>query len=514
MNKNAIGYIRISTRDQSKYSLDDQADAVREYCQHYGLELLNIFRDNGEHSDTFDRADFIALEQYIKKLKGHVRYLIVMAHDRFSRDLSEALRKIRELERKYRIKVLAVDEPLDIDPEDPDVFMQRAFKYLMANQELLSIRKRTRRGIHNAMAAGRFVQKAPLGYVNAKDESGKGIIVVDEAKAAIIQEIFRLYLSGMPYFRIAQEMRSKGFKLTGNGSIQVILGNCVYAGLIRVPAYNKKPERLVKGLHDALVTELDYWKVQELMGKNKRPSKAQPKEDVPLRGVLKCWCGKNMTAGWSKGKYKYYLYYRCTKHTNVNVSGIILHRDFGKLLGLMNLDEKQVEYVRASAGKKLKEALSKREKQLGELRKVLGALEQKIHRLEEKMMNDEIEGATYKKWSGKYSEEKAALLSEILKLNTNYEEKWNRLSVLLGELTRLPELFEELPVRKKHMLVKGVFKHGLVYSEGSYRTPWLHPAVSHNELIMKEKGLLVVEQPNAIWNQIPVSSLDRNRTCI
>src|SRR3546814_9787999 len=66
--------------------------------------------------------------------------------------------------------------------------------------------------------------------------------------------------------------------------------------------------------------------------------------------------------------------------------------------------------------------------------------------------------------------------------------------------------------RQKHMLLNGVFDRGLVYSDGAYRTPWLHPALSHNQLKMKEKGLLYVEQPNDIWRQIPLSSRSEEHT--
>lgn len=49
-----------------------------------------------------------------------------MEHDRFSRDLSEALSKIKKFESIYGIKVVSVDEPLDIDTEDTSVFISRA----------------------------------------------------------------------------------------------------------------------------------------------------------------------------------------------------------------------------------------------------------------------------------------------------------------------------------------------------------------------------------------------------
>jgi hypothetical protein len=88
--------------------------------------------------------------------------MVVMEHDRFSRDLSEALLKIKKFESQYGVKVVSVDEPLDIDPTDPTVFISRAFRYATANAELLNIRARTIRGIKRAHLEGRFVNKAPM----------------------------------------------------------------------------------------------------------------------------------------------------------------------------------------------------------------------------------------------------------------------------------------------------------------------------------------------------------------
>lgn len=251
----ALGYRRLSSRDQSNYSLEYQQKAIDDYCQRNSLHLLTTFTDNGECSDTFDRADFIALEDYIKTQKGKARYLIIFAHDRFSRDLSEALAKIKVLENKFGIKVLAVDEPLDLDIEDPDVFLQRAFKYLMANQELLRIRQRTRKGIRTATESGRFVNKAPYGYNNVKDRDGKGLIVVNSDEAEIVRLIFREFLLGNSIKGVEDIAKSKGFSKTGNGAITRVLEKCTYAGLVLVKADKDNPEKYVKGIHQPIISE-------------------------------------------------------------------------------------------------------------------------------------------------------------------------------------------------------------------------------------------------------------------
>src|SRR4051794_33266448 len=102
---NAIGYMRLSIRDQSRYSLEYQEESIRDYCRRNNIELTALFKDNGESSYTFDRPDYKAVEAFIKKHKGQNQYFIIMDHDRFSRNLSEALSKITELEVKFGIKV-------------------------------------------------------------------------------------------------------------------------------------------------------------------------------------------------------------------------------------------------------------------------------------------------------------------------------------------------------------------------------------------------------------------------
>ncbi len=120
------------------------------YCKRNKLNVLGVFKDNGESSYTFGRPDYKALEAYLKKYKGECQYLIVLDHDRFSRNLPEALMKIAELEKKHGVKVLSTSERVELDTSDPDVFMKRALDYMMSNKELFNIRKRTKQGVRNA----------------------------------------------------------------------------------------------------------------------------------------------------------------------------------------------------------------------------------------------------------------------------------------------------------------------------------------------------------------------------
>lgn len=507
----AIGYIRLSIKDQSQYSLEYQEKSIRDYCDRNQVELLAVFKDNGKSSYTFDRPDYIALENFIKKHKRMVKYLVVLDHDRFSRNLSEALAKIDSLEKKHGLKVLATNEPLDLDTSDPSVFMDRAFKYLIANAELFRIRKRVKMGVRHAIESGRFVNSAPFGYKNARDENGKGIIIIEETKADVIKKVFADYLDGKQAFIIHKEVKALGFSIQGNSAIVRVLGNCVYAGLIRVPAYKNSPERYVKGKHIGIISEADFWLAQEILG-NKRPSKTRAKGEVPLRGILKCPCGLSMTSGWSKGKKKYYLYYRCTKHHGINISAIKLHDEWTEILKLLSFNTEQINAIIKNSKTDLQAALKGRVEQIGERQTELADLEGKIERLEEKMMNDEIEPNTYKKWFGKYAGEKAFLTSEIQKLKAHDKSNWEKIMKLLPTLLDIPGIFEKAEINDQHSLIREVFKHPLTYKDGQCRTPTINPAFAHNYLKIKEKRLLDIEQPPLDLSANPMCTQSGNRT--
>ncbi|TAN02256.1 MAG: recombinase family protein [Chitinophagaceae bacterium] len=490
---NAIGYLRLSMKDQSRYSLEFQEAAIRQYCERYKINLIAIFKDNGQCSDNFDRPDYIALEKFIKEQNGRINYLIVMCHDRFSRNLPEALMKIKSLEDKFGLKVLATEESPEIDSSDPDVFLNRAFKYLMANSELLRIRQRTSRSIRQALESGRFVNKAPYGYINKKQEGQRAIIVPDSEKAVIIKKIFSDFLLGHPLSMIHKEAMAIGYTGKSKSAIPRLLSNCVYAGLVKLPETANSPERYIKGIHQGIVTELGFWRCQELLG-NRKPQRCLPDEKVPLRGILKHSCGSHMTAGYSKGKRKHYLYYRCVKCSHVNESGDRLHNKLSQILENLSLTDTQVERLSNSVKEKLKMACETQKAIAKKIQSALKDTNNKLESLEEKLINGMIENQTYKKWYKKLSIEKSKLQAQLNGSEIEQNSFMEKAIKLIPFLTDLNSIFQKATIQQKHLILKEVFKGGIAVNGGVLRTPYLHPALSHNELILNKKGLLFVEQ--------------------
>jgi site-specific DNA recombinase len=493
--KTAIGYVRISKKDQSVYSLDAQENLIREYCQRNSVSMSAIFRDDGECSDTFDRPDYIALENFIKARKGGVNFLVIKDHDRFSRNLSEALTKIEYLEKKHGVKVVAIDEPINIDTSDPGIFLGRAFKYLMANHELLSIRKRTVQGLRNAMAAGRVVNNAPFGYNNIRDSEGRPTLQVNESKAPVIRFIFQQFLNGVSPSLISKEARKIGYTMSGNSAIMRVLTNPIYAALLRLPAYNGEPEKFVKALHEPIISEADFWIANDKI--NNRPRyRTRPREDFPLRGIVKCDCGWHLTASYSKGKKKYYMYYSCPKERNRNYRGESMHELIEKVLMCLSFTPLQIEAICKYAVENLEQETKDREMLKQSQEQKLKELETKIDRLEERLVNDEIETSTYKKWFAKLSAEKGALETAISTLGKAHTNLLEKLQQAIPILTNLRNLYLKISLAGKQALLKKVFEGGLVYDGHSLRTPRLNAALAHNYNNIKQKGLLLLEKPS------------------
>jgi DNA invertase Pin-like site-specific DNA recombinase len=493
---NAVCYLRLSSKDQSK-SLEYQETIVRDYCKRNKLKILEVFRDNGESSYTFKRNSYLALEDFIKKHKRKCQYLVVLDHDRFSRNLPEALIKIAELERKYDVKVISTNEPIDLDTSDSDVFMKRAFEYLIAHRELLTIKSRTRLGILNAKEKGRFLGKAPFGYTNIKKPFNDQTIEINSSQSFIIKKIFADFEAGVPQKTIHKEVLGLGFKNRGSNAINDILKNPVYAGLIKIKAFKNTSEKYVKALHEAIISEKDFWRTQKVLdGKPKRQTRTN--EEFPLRGVIKCPCGRNLTAGWTKGNRKYYLYYKCVDHPSINISGETMHMKFEELLKKITLQKNQVDLLNSSLLSLSDELLKDKKKRQKEKLRLLRNLREKNLRLEQKFIADQISVSVYRRCREEYKTEKNHIESMFNKLLLDKVCTENVLKVFKSGRFNFYKVYRRSGILQKHVLVRLIFKDCLTWDQGVFTSSYFNEHLQFNLRKSSINTLLMLSPANKI----------------
>lgn len=129
-------------------------------------------------------------------------------------------------------------------------------------------------------------------------------------------------------------------------AIQRILKNPVYAGLLKVKTFKNYPGGLFPGAHEPIIDRVTWYEVQTKIKKSKK-TKIKIDDNIPLRGILKCHCGKPLTGAASRGKSgRYYYYYKCASPGHNNISAIEAHQQFPGICKLMSIPERDMQLIR------------------------------------------------------------------------------------------------------------------------------------------------------------------------
>ena len=498
----AAGYLRISIKDQSKYSLDHQENVIRDYCARNNLNLVQLFTDNGHSSYTFDRPDWKKLEKFLKENKL-VKYLIIFDYDRFSRNIAEALFKIKELQEKYKIKVLSTNDSIDTDFDDPMTFMSRAFKLMIGESELHRIRKRSKDSKIAMAMNGRPSSKAPFGYINSRDENGKAILLVDELKADVVKQMFAMYIDGSTIVSIRKYAAEKGYALNGNAVIQRMLCNCIYAGLLKLPV-KTGTDKFVKGLHQAIIDELTFHKARERFYSKRKPATYKANEETYLKGALRCWCGKLLTVSNPKGRHgKNYGYYLCQEHKQ-NFLARRLHEKFDQLLSVLSFTEAEVQWFRTQLILKVEDHFSKREGRSKILTEEIQQIDKQVKFTEQRfLLTDKITVESYNQLMNEFNVRKSTLQAELNSFSESKTAYLKKVDTVLQYITNFDKIFHTFDADKKAKFVNYLFGGVLYYIPNSYRTPNTSPLIAPKLAELQKFELLKIEKPSVSLLGLP-----------
>lgn len=493
-NAAAVGYARLSDRQAQSSSIPSQKKRIAEYCERYGLDLLQIFVDDGKSGWTFDRPGFKLLEAFCKK-HTHVKYLIIPHFDRFSRaDPVDAMVKERHFRDKLKVKVLQISEPPNTDTESSTYQIIRFMQAFAANEERNRIVSRVKTGMRYKMLQGQYCGLAPFGYLNSTDAAGKKCIVIDEPKAKIIRNIYTLFLKGTSIEDIRKIVVKQGFTMKGNSVIQRILSTPVYASILNIPSFENQPPRQIPANHDPIIEPETYWKVQQLL--NPKKFVPQKREEVPLRGVVHCnICSKLMTAAPSKGKLgKYYWYYFCVHDRKENYSAVKVHGWLDKILDAISIKGDYFIKLKEKLSATISEMINTQTRELMRVNLNIRTIEHSIEQIEGRYLLGNVSPDSY----NKVIIEKKKQLSELvekrdfLSLGTN--DYLARLDVMLKKAASVRNLFNNMDLVSKQVFIKQVFGNHISLTPAGFRTPFLHPVFQINEKEINDLPLIIEKQ--------------------
>lgn len=335
-------------------SLDDQIEKCKEFCKHYNMNIVEIFREKASAMKGGKRPKFNKMVQMLKE--GKAKVLICAYPDRLTRNGTDG-DIIRELIEDYGIiVVLVVPNRIMQNPVDPSDFLLFDMEIAYSNYRVRLDRQRCNAGIIAKNLSGHRSTKPPYGYMN-DNELGRAVIMNNRAN--FVRKAFELYATGnysIP--EVADELFELGFeyelqsdKKIPPSSLDSMLRNLFYTG----EYYVKKADEYVNGTHDAIISDELFEKVQTLLGS---APKAPRKYNEFYSNLLTCAnCGHYLTQDIKvKPSGKRYVYYRCMNpkcEEKVSVSEVSIDDDVNSYLKEVRLELIPDEIVADSLKKEL-----------------------------------------------------------------------------------------------------------------------------------------------------------------
>jgi len=317
-----IIYTRVSSDEQVKgTSLEFQEQLCRQHCEQRGIEVLALFREEGESAKDLNmqnRKKFLAALEFCRKNKNNVQAFVVFRIDRFARNTEDHF-AVRKILMGYGTSLYSVSEPIGNKPAEKfiETVLAGAAEYENALRK-----QRCSDGMLAKINQGLFPWRAPLGYkclnFSKRGEKKTEPDPPDERIFPLIQRALKEYAQGIyTVTELARILDKRGLnELRGRKTtIQIvdrILGKYLkfYAGIIHNPFTGED----VEGLHKPMITKEEMHQIQLVRSGKARISvkRLRYNPEFPLRKFILCGsCKKPLTGSAPRGKGGRYYYYHC-----------------------------------------------------------------------------------------------------------------------------------------------------------------------------------------------------------
>ena len=321
--------LRVAAYARVSSSSEDQLNSYRVQNQYYSelicgnpdWEMVDIYADEGITGTSIEkREDFQRMMQDCRK--GKIDRILVKSISRFARNTKDCLAAVREL-KELGVSVLFEEQGIDTSKVSSE--MVTAIMASLAQKQSESISGNVQWGIEKRMHAGKFITcKAPYGY-----RLNKGRLQIDETEAAVIREIFAMYLDGFNRKEIAQHLKNKKIptksevpewtektiwhilhneKYTGNS----LLGKRITTETFprrKVVNHGEKTMIYLENSHPAIISKEIFDAVHKQL--ERRTANTNRSETHPFSRKLLCGnCVSTFRRRWSQQKE----YWTCRRH--------------------------------------------------------------------------------------------------------------------------------------------------------------------------------------------------------
>lgn len=280
---------------QTEQSIEGQVRDCEEYAKAHGIRIAAIYADRHiSGRSTAGRTEFLRMLEDAKR--GAFECVIVWKIDRFGRNRQDiALAKMQLKKAGVTLKY-AVESV----PDGPEGIILESVLEGLAEYYSADLSQKVRRGIRENISKGISFGMIPLGYKLDAERH----IIVDEEKAELVREMFRMHIDGATKKQISAMLAENGV-LSRNGTpystnaIFRMLRNRRYIGEWSLQRDLSRVE--------AILDVQTYNLAQECH----KAHRGHPSVDYLLSGIAYCECGEplvgDMSTGKLGGKYHYYM---------------------------------------------------------------------------------------------------------------------------------------------------------------------------------------------------------------
>lgn len=419
-------YCRVSTEiGRQKHSYSAQVDHYTKKFENSDTEtLVDIYADEGVSGKSEDKRDEFR-RMIADCRRGKIDRIYTKSISRFARNTRDCLKNIREL-KSLGISVYFEKENIDTAVISDEIMI--TIMGGLAQEESTSIGQNVAWGIRKKMRDGTMkYANAPYGY---KKNYENGDIEIDEETAAVVRDIFNMYLSGMGCRGVAEELNQRGVtppagKMWRQNRIGEMLvnksyiGDCIWqkwysAGVPTKRTKNKGEYAMyyVSGDHEPIIDRVTFDKVQHIL-ETRRIPRTSPQERIFSKKIM-CGCCGDL---YSFHNRKYRSKWECIQRSNYpgtcNGAALAQSRIENTFIVMCNKLRHSYTDILISARKTLNELKLRKlgsDTKTLDLYKQIAALKEQRHVI-----------ATMRKkgfmTEDKFQEQTAALDTKLLKLN-------------------------------------------------------------------------------------------------
>lgn len=324
-------YARLTREDAASASIENQAAGFEDLRRRHGWTAQHYVEQGRRASGEWTPARRPALYQLLEAVeRGEVERVVVRHLDRLGR--GPVLLQVLDTLADSAVELWDFTGPVDYRTAAGE--LGTGVQALVGRFEVRRTGERFRAARRGWWQRGIYVGVAPYGYtsqariraaliaagtdpVEAQVQAQAQVprspgLVVDEAEAQVVREVFAAALEGQGFRAIAAHLTGQGSTKRGlpwhARSVLKLLTDPKVAGLVHFDegAYQaglrrsrrrRSKQALAPGAHPGIIDPADWHAVQALIAARVRPRAYNSRAVYPLSGVLHCAHGHPMVGG-------------------------------------------------------------------------------------------------------------------------------------------------------------------------------------------------------------------------